>query len=310
VEIRGTFYPSAATQAPVALLIHNLKGNRHKDGWEKLARALQDQQFAVLTFDLRGHGDSTTVGAAFWRVPENQRLVRARRTANGQLPTKISYKDYIKHPAYYPMLVNDVAAAKSFLNQQNNANLCNSHSVFVIGAEDGAALGAAWIAYEWSRRPVQLNALGVAVPNLNADPPGKDIMAAVWLTIPERLPGSPVRVVRWLRAVRREVPMAFVYGEKDRRGAQAAKVLFREVEQGSKSKLKLTAKLAKNTNQNGVNLLGKQSLNTEENITKYLQNVLDEKVANGWTKQPEEPPFLITTINLERAAVERSRGGE
>ncbi len=137
VEIRGTFYPAAKTKAPCAILLHNIGGNRRQEGWDKLAQVLS-KDFAVLTFDFRGHGDSTNVDPLFWKSSTNMMI----RGAN-KMPSKISYKDF--PDAYYPMLTNDLAAAKRYLDQQNDANACNSSSIVVIGAQDAAAIGAFWI---------------------------------------------------------------------------------------------------------------------------------------------------------------------
>src|SRR5204862_4095410 len=113
--------------------LHKIGGNREQDGWDDLAKKLQ-ANYAVLTFDFRGHGDSTDVvpgPMGFWRYPDNRSL--------GSNPNKktISWKDFPK--GYYPMLVNDIAAARHFLDVQTNANRCNSSNLILIGAQDGAA---------------------------------------------------------------------------------------------------------------------------------------------------------------------------
>src|SRR5437879_4389623 len=59
VEIKGTFYPSAG-KAPAVLLLHALGEDSRKKNWVNLAEELQKNGFAVLTFDFRGHGESTT----------------------------------------------------------------------------------------------------------------------------------------------------------------------------------------------------------------------------------------------------------
>src|SRR5437879_3525330 len=68
VELHGTFYPaSGGTKSPCVLLIHKIGGNRNQAGWEDLAVYLQKKDFAVLSFDLRGHGESLTVNPnLFW----------------------------------------------------------------------------------------------------------------------------------------------------------------------------------------------------------------------------------------------------
>src|SRR5262249_27694348 len=66
VELQGTFYASPrGNKSPCALLIHSIGENSQKEGWDELAKELQKVGIAVLAFDLRGHGDSTSVGPSF-----------------------------------------------------------------------------------------------------------------------------------------------------------------------------------------------------------------------------------------------------
>ena len=97
----------------------------------------------MLALDFRGHGDSKNVKPMeFWNVRHNTNGIKgAARTKDS-----IDWKDFT--PAYYPMLVNDIAAAKQFLEQKNNARECNISDLYVVAAEDGAGLGMLWMASE------------------------------------------------------------------------------------------------------------------------------------------------------------------
>jgi alpha-beta hydrolase superfamily lysophospholipase len=152
VTLRGTFYPSnRGTKAACALLLHQLGGNSRQEGWDDLAKKLQQKGFAVLGFDFRGHGDSVDVNPdGFWKVPANRTLKNFRPTKPGD---KISYRDFTTLQNYL-MLVNDITAAKRFLDSKNDSQDCNAANVVVIGAESGATLGALWVATEWQRRQV------------------------------------------------------------------------------------------------------------------------------------------------------------
>src|SRR4051812_16610826 len=61
VEIHGTFYPSGKPKARTVLMLHDFGEHSRKAEWVKLAKALQAKDYAVLTFDFRGHGESTKV---------------------------------------------------------------------------------------------------------------------------------------------------------------------------------------------------------------------------------------------------------
>src|SRR5262245_23345617 len=71
VSLEGTYYPSMqGKKATCVLLLHNFQlgkgGSRADAGWDTLAAALQKKGYAVLAFDFRGHGGSTSVSDNFW----------------------------------------------------------------------------------------------------------------------------------------------------------------------------------------------------------------------------------------------------
>ncbi len=57
VLLAGSFYPTANRLAPAVVLVHMLTRNRRD--WEPVALRLTAQGIAALTFDLRGHGESS-----------------------------------------------------------------------------------------------------------------------------------------------------------------------------------------------------------------------------------------------------------
>ena len=61
MTLQGTFYPPEEEPAPGLLLLHDW--GRERADWEDLAEELQEEDYAVLTLDLRGHGQSTRKGA-------------------------------------------------------------------------------------------------------------------------------------------------------------------------------------------------------------------------------------------------------
>ena len=108
VTIKGNYYPGENTNAPTVMLLHNLNENRKKKNWLNLAVELQKKGYAVLTFDFRGHGESTAVEPeVFWSKPYlffNQYVKKGQEIDN-----KFDKR-------YLPALVNDIAAAKSYLD--------------------------------------------------------------------------------------------------------------------------------------------------------------------------------------------------
>ncbi len=284
VEIHGTFYPSdKGPKAPCAILLHEIGGNSEKEGWSDLARKLQKEKgLAVLTFDFRGHGDSTNVDPdSFWLDQVNRTLKSFRP---GKLKDQISYKDF-SSALQFATMVNDIVAAKLYLDRRSEAGDCNSNNLVVLGGESGAALGALWVFDAWQRiRPVSVFS-GAPITQQRRE--GEDIACGVWLTITPTLGPSGSRftvpVDKWIGSpIRDKVPMYFLYGEQDTRGATYTKRLLDVLSRGiQESKIKLTGKHAiKDTKLAGRELLGKSSLGTEEIILKYVATVLESRIPN------------------------------
>src|SRR5262249_12417464 len=178
VELVGTFYPGGKGQkSPAAIIIHAVGENRVKDGWDDLAKELQKKGISVLTFDLRGHGDSTSVGQYFYdREPSNRTL---KSFQAGKAKDRISVKDF-KNIDHYGIMLYDVVAAKRFLDRKNDSGECNSGNVLVIGAESGATLGAMYLAWAANQRKARFGNFNVAVPSDQKEI--DDIAGAVWLS--------------------------------------------------------------------------------------------------------------------------------
>jgi pimeloyl-ACP methyl ester carboxylesterase len=306
VTLRGTFYPSAkdGKKSPPVLLLHKLGSaeGRQAPGFESLAKALQAKGFAVLSFDFRGHGDSTDIKPDFWKVPSN-----SARTIKNAKPTKtdIDFKDFL--PSYYPQLINDIAAAKYELERRNNAQECNINDLIVVGAEDGGTLGALWTATEWQRHRWSPNPSGFGAPIRAREPEGQDVAALVFLSVQPNL-GSGNAVLRfggggntvgsWFTKdprVKEKVGMCFLYGEADAASGKFAKYIFDDALRAEKvTKNKLLYKLAvKETKLAGSELL-KKGLTTEEWIVKYCADqVMEKRPAAGWVERDLKVNLLI-----------------
>lgn len=285
VQLRGSFYPGrGGNKAACVLLVPNIGSDRDKAGWEELAEALQQKGYAVLTFDFRGHGESTEVDPAlFWHYTANLTHIKgANRTKD-----HIAVKDFL--PGYYPWMANDLAAARLFLDQKSNDKACNSSSLILVGAEQGAALAALWTYTEFLRPRLAKNTLGVLAPI--GPPEGNDIQCAVWLSIPQRF--NNVYVGSWLKEpVRSRVAMGFLYGKEDAGAASAAKVLLDVVKGGKQAAL--DDKLGLETKAAGAGLLGKQSLKTQDQVITYIDGVMEKRKTNNWTQRelPTDPTLV------------------
>jgi pimeloyl-ACP methyl ester carboxylesterase len=276
VELHGTFYPAdQGMKAPCVLLLHDLSSDGGTTGWNDwagLTSKLQKDGFAVFQFDFRGFGKSTTVHPAFWKAPDNSKI----RGANLR-KSEIHHRDF---PAsYLPVLVNDIAAARRFLDEQNDAKHCNSRNLIIIGAQEGATLGALWLATEWQRRPPRQ--IG-----LNLPPYGEDIAAAVWLSILPTLGHSlrpEFQVKKWLGPLRDRTPMFFFFGEEDRTAsALATELCDRVLKIDVPPRPKFTGSKGLKTSAAGAGLLTQRALGVDEKVLNYLTNVLKSRDDQDW----------------------------
>jgi pimeloyl-ACP methyl ester carboxylesterase len=301
VEIQGLYYPGdQGIKSPAVIMLHPLGSSIEAPGWSDLAKKLQEKHFAVLTFDFRGHGGSVSVTPQFWTSePTNQQL---KSFKGPKSKSTISNNDF-KSAANMVSFINDICAAKRYLDTKNDGSECNSAKTFVVGAGSGATLGAVWINSEWRRRAVKT---GFPVVN-NNQPEGHDIAGAAWLSMSSTVSSGGARWSPRLESlltnaqVRDNIPMLFLYGEQDAKAASLAKSLHGGMVRGLKDKkVKDLDKLMglKDTKLAGVELLGKPSLGTEGTIIKYFEEILETRTTNPWGKKDvDKTVFTVFPIN-------------
>ena len=304
VELDGTYFrsPKIGRDAPCVILVHRYGLDRSKSDWTALARRLQEAGFAVLTFDLRGHGGSTQISNpdVFWRVPYNRMGIYGGM--NSTRKSTLNFADF--KPSYLPFLVNDVAAARRFFEQKNDAGEVNVHSLIIIGAEAGADLGFLFTAAEYSR----IYRIGVMATQSNGTPynAGDDIAAAVWLSLSAR-PAAPAGApsfpfVSWIRShprMRERTAMSFIFGDKDVRSKSDSELAYRTLT-GSigpdKHKLDVLYPI-RGTDLAGPALLGQSTLQTTDHIVNFCNKVMADRRAIPWTEVKwESNPFTLVPL--------------
>ncbi len=292
VEIHGRFYGSnKGRKAPAVICLHQFGGKKTDGGWDGLAQALQKAGCSVLTFDFRGHGDSTSVDAEkFLQFIPHRKGIRG----GARMPKVISHKDFAS--SYVPYLINDIIAAKTFLEKKNDANECNASNIIVIGAEEGATLGMAWVASE-TLRYKYANQF-----KLEQKPQSEDIVGAVWITPRARMKPRGASVlgpmVRWLKAtgITHRIPMLFVYGEKDEAANKGALKLVRYIRPNYKRGKKFADKNnLTETGDYGVsdvkNLAGAKLLDADLPARKFIvetyfdKNLRTKHAINAWEER-------------------------
>src|SRR5207245_2164740 len=117
----------------------------------------------------------------------------------------------------------------------NDAGECNAAELIVVGAQEGAALGALWLSTEWLRKKPGRNQFGVIVSGLG-EPEGHDIAACIWLSMASNAGKQSMPVSYWFNQLREKetVPMCFLFGADDRASLGLAKQLFETVKRKDK----------------------------------------------------------------------------
>jgi hypothetical protein len=233
-------------------------------------------------FDFRGFGESKTVNPElFYKQQANMSLIRGA----ARKPTQISYKDF--NARYIPYLVNDIAAAKAYLDRQNDQKSCNTSSVIVIGAGESAALGALWMAHESRRAKDKSNVL-LGGPPMLGDPESKDLAAGIWLSAGQTFGGVQAPWRTFVNEVTREqkVPMVFVHGDGDKKGAAFAKQLSVKASKDKEAGYPRAVGVP-GASSTGHRLLGKGEA-SEKLILDNLRTIMEKRGSKEWVERKVE----------------------
>jgi pimeloyl-ACP methyl ester carboxylesterase len=313
-RLAATLYPNpGGRRDAVVVFLHHFdarKGGSSADaGWFDLAAELVADGYVVLAFDFRGFGDSQEVDAKrFWSQPHN-RTHLTRRPDRGVAPDLIRH-DLFK-ASYFPYLVNDVAAVKAYLDRENDARRLNSANVILIGAGDGATVGALWLAHEARRR--RSLAAGKRLVRLG-DPEVNHVTAAVWLAPTPAIGSRPVNPAVWCEeaGLHHRVPMAFVHGQHDGPGENLAIRLLRTVRPGGPRMpgMQNTCREAiAGTALRGAALLDRD-LGTVDFLKTYLAAALNQRRQPWALKNHDTSAYYYTEGDPPRAVKTSKAAGE
>jgi alpha-beta hydrolase superfamily lysophospholipase len=312
VELMAQYYPcrdAKTKNAPVIIMLHPIGESSQKKPWLNLAEALS-KNFAVITFDFRGHGNSTEVlPETFWQFPANLQGNTKANAANAAGKSTIDIKEFSK--GYYPVLCNDIAAVKCFLDRKNDTGACNTSSTILLGAETGATLGAIWLNAEWHRYRVVQNPINPLITTVDPRAEGNDYIAGVWLSISPQLGSNTLSIGRLLDISMRQkaMPTVFLHSNEDTKGKTLANNLIKAFKSPrEKNKYPFTDRVeVKAGKLTGMDLV-QQSLQTDQAILEYLNGVVDlkgrewaerefRKTAYVWRMSPVAPPLNAHNAN-------------
>jgi pimeloyl-ACP methyl ester carboxylesterase len=187
LELKGS---EKAKQVAPILLMHDFKGTRANMG--ALARRLQSPaegeperpSFAVISVDLRGHGDSAR------RVLPNG--------AQQQLdPARLGPADMAA------MVGLDLEAVRHWMVGKNDEGEFNLNKLGVVGAGMGASVAANWAGQDW------------AMPPLATGKQGQDVQALVLISPRWTYRGLSMQPPLQLITLKQNVAWLLVYGAED-----------------------------------------------------------------------------------------------
>jgi hypothetical protein len=194
--IHITYFPAVpktggTENSPVVILLHGKDGDRLV--WEQkgagatgksFAAVLQDQGYAVISVDLRKHGESKV---------------------DADMPTL--------RPNDYRAMLGDLEAVKKFLFDEHMDKKLNMNKTAIVAADDMAPVAVTYAQIDWQKKPY--DDAPVTDPAART-PRGQDIRALVLLS-PSQNAGSlnVLGPLRTLRDPRLGVALLVVYGTQD-----------------------------------------------------------------------------------------------
>ncbi|MCH7753210.1 MAG: alpha/beta hydrolase [Planctomycetes bacterium] len=203
VKLSATYYPSSlGKEAVPIIMLHDFKESRTV--FNGLAAALQAptegsrDSRAVITVDLRGHGESTI------------QVSRDGRTRDLEASRLKTYD-------FQAMVDQDMEAVRRFLVEENDAGQLNLNMLCLLGAGMGANVATYWAAKDWS------------APRLATLKQGQDVKALILASPEWSFRGLPL--LRPLRhpAVRQELSFFIVYGDQDSQAKKDAKTVHKNL---------------------------------------------------------------------------------
>ena len=207
-----TYYESAA--GPDAAVVILLPGeNENQLVWKKngLAERLQAENFAVITCDLRKHGNAES----------------AREDANKELTT-LDYKVMASTTK-----ASELEVIQDFLFKEHQERKLNMAKLAIVAAEDMVPVALNWAASDWVKKPYQDASTPAAMT-----PRGQTVRGLVLLSPKENVPGlsSAPPLLFFKKLGGAPVSFLFVNGTSDG-SARDVRTMFKQLSSPATSKV-------------------------------------------------------------------------
>jgi pimeloyl-ACP methyl ester carboxylesterase len=266
VSIHITYYKSSTEEkeAPVVVLLHMKDGNRLVwEGQDGLAQKLQKEGYAVVTVDLRQHGESK-IGGAVGGGNANQAKKKGKKGSGMDL----------KPVEYELMYEQDMQAVKQFILQEHQAGRLNMNKMAIVGAEMGASIAAAYTVVDWEKEPFD-DSSDVRYRT----PRGQDVKALVLISPQEKFHGLQLsRAIQVLKNPDWGIAF-FVCSGNDSKDEAQSKKIFDMLTSPSYDKKRMASRTY-GAKLPGTDLLYK-GLTIEDDIVGFLNSTV-KKVDSPW----------------------------
>lgn len=257
VNIHITYFKSSmGSESPVIILLHMKDGNRFV--WQNgFAERLQAAGYAVITVDLRGHGESK---GGFAGVPAANKK-GGKKGGRSVESTELRPADYVN------MVAEDLEAVKKFIFDEHQAENLNMNKIGIVGPEMGASIAAYFALDDWYKRPYPDGQIGYRTPR------GQDVRALVLASPQNNVPGLPIsKPLTDLRNPQWGVAFLVCVGKKDTQDRGLAKKLYTQLTAFPKSEERMYFE-EYNSKLRGTELLGK-NLRFEEHMLAFFDKTL------------------------------------
>lgn len=251
IDIKMTYFPSEKGEdAAVVVLLHGKGGNRLV--WRKFALKLQEENFAVITVDLSGHGESGS------RLPKNTPAVSKKDSGT------------LRPPEFQAMVGDDLEVVKDYILELHAKQELNATRLAIVGADFSAAVAIAFADFDW-QKPRYDDA-----PDFEERTPrGEDVRALILLSPEDHAPGINLQQACFrLRAL--GMPVMVGVSKKDKLAGAAKKVYDhfapKKTGEGDKQYVYLMEYAGQDR---GTDLLNREDQRVELNMLAFLQKHLD-----------------------------------
>lgn len=279
VNLHATYYKSnKGKDASIIVCLHERQGLRYvwqtKNG---LAEQLQKAGFAVLTVDLRGHGESR--GDATATIPANANQAGKSGKKDAKKDVKKTGKSEgadLKPADYTNMVLLDMEAVKKFIFERHQAEELNMSKLGIVGLEMGASVGTAFAANDWLREPYP-DGVGAA-----RTPRGQDVRAIAMISPQVNMPGLVMtKPLAELKSPALNVAFFVGVSKTDSKDKGQAKKVFDQAKQGEPDNTPDAEKRMYYYEfpggLHGAQLLGQQRIGLEGLLVAFLMKHVDKR---------------------------------